>query len=117
MSAGSPPANGTGEPTMSTRCRTGSARLTSSITVAVVAAPATPVAPGGATLATRAACASARPLVSVSGCGAGATLRGEGDESPQGRATHTHGGSPHHQRHLFSTAELCADAPPAGAFR
>src|ERR687885_1848863 len=50
MSAGSPPANGTGEPTMSTRYRTGCACLTSSITVAVVAALATPVAPGGATL-------------------------------------------------------------------
>ena len=71
MSAGCPPANGTGEPTMSTRYRTGSAGLTSSITVAGT---------------------SARPLAGTLGCGAGATLRGKGDESPQGRATHTHGG-------------------------
>ena len=56
------------------------------------------------------ACTSARPMAGTLGCGAGATLRGEGDESPQGRATHTHGGSPHHQRHLFSTGGACASS-------
>ena len=28
---------------------------------------------------------------------------GQGDGSPQDRATHTHGESPHHQRHPFSS--------------
>ena len=80
-----------------------------------VATLATPEAPSVATLATCAACVSARPLVSVSGWGAGATLRGQGDGT-LGVARHTYTRrSPHHQRHPFSADGPGADAPPAGA--
>ena len=57
----------------------------------MAAALATPVAPGAATMASHAACTSARAMAGTTDRGAGATLRGTLEESPQSRATHTHG--------------------------